>query len=412
VAELNMSGTSSSNITIASSGSASSYTLYQALPFTNINNVTIENVDFLNNGDSIGGGLVLTDNAQGSAFEITSLTSGTTTTYYASLGGRILNFEPGKYPGILGDQITIQALPNLLAQLFQGGTANADYKSLISDLDEAAESGGQIEILPSGTVDALSFVNPFMLDLAQDHAIEKIGAALFGTAAAAAGATLDFSFGLVQNPNNNTKVLDTFLTTNAAINPCFAAGTRILTVHGEIPVEDLTPGMLLINQQGEEQEITWIGRRAIDIAFHPRPETVRPIIFEAGALADGVPARRLVLSPDHALLLDGVLVPAKELLNWTNIRPDPAATKITYYHIELARHDIIFAEAAPCESYLDTGHRGVFDNAEPSPVIAHPALMQQRRATESCAPLCLAGPALAAIRQRIASRQVGIRLKS
>ena len=91
-----MSGTST-NITISSSGSASSYTLYQSLPFTNINNVTIQNVDFLNNGDSIGGGLVLMDNAQGSAFEITSVTHGTTTTYYANLGGRILNFEPGGF---------------------------------------------------------------------------------------------------------------------------------------------------------------------------------------------------------------------------------------------------------------------------------------------------------------------------
>ena len=396
-----MSGPSNENIYIAPGGS---YTLAQSLPFTNANLVT------LNNDGTIGGGLILMDNAQGSAFDITSATHGTSTTYYASLGGRILNFEPGKYAGITGDQITLTAIPNLLAQLFQHGTANADFQSLVNDLDEAALSGGQIEILPSGTVDSLSFVNPFTLDAAQDHAIAEIGAALFGTAAGADGATLDFSFGLFQNPNNNTKILDAFLTTNATVNPCFAAGTRILTVHGEIAVEDLAAGVILINQRGEEQPITWIGRRVVNIASHPRPETVRPIIIESGALADGVPARRLVLSPDHALFLDGVLVPAKELLNWTNIRPDQAATQITYFHIELGCHDVIFAEAAPCESYLDTGHRGVFDNAEPARIIAHPALMQQRRATESCAPLCLAGPALAAIRQRIASRQVGIRL--
>lgn len=75
----------------------------------------------------------------------------------------------------------------------------------------------------------------------------------------------------------------------------------------------------------------------------------------------------------------------------------------------ISRHDVIFAEGVPAESYLDTGHRGIFDNAEAA-IIAHPALMQQRREREGCAPLCLGGPVLEAIRQRLASRQVGIRL--
>ena len=127
------------------------------------------------------------------------------------------------------------------------------------------------------------------------------------------------------------------------------------------------------------------------------------------ALADGVPARRLAVSPDHGVFLDGVLVPAKELLNWTTIRQDHTATQVAYYHLELARHDIIFAEGAPVESYLDTGHRGVFDNAG-NALIAHPAVMQQRREAEGCAPLCLGGPLLADIRHRIACRQAGIRL--
>ena len=156
------------------------------------------------------------------------------------------------------------------------------------------------------------------------------------------------------------------------------------------------------------QDIIWIGRRDINIASHPRPETVRTIIIEPDTLADGVPARRLILSPDHALYVENVLIPAKELLNWTSIRQDHSAQIITYYHLKLARHDIIFAENTPAESFLDTGHR-IFYNAK-TLIQTHPAEMQHRRTTQSCAPLCLTGPTLAAIRQHIASRQLGVRL--
>ena len=102
-------------------------------------------------------------------------------------------------------------------------------------------------------------------------------------------------------------------------------------------------------------------------------------------------------------------MPAKELLNATTIRQDTAAARVVYYHVELARHDVIFAEGAPVETYLDTGHRGIFDNAEER-VVALPAVMQRRREAEGCAPLCLGGPVLAEIRRKIAARQVGIRL--
>jgi hypothetical protein len=86
-----------------------------------------------------------------------------------------------------------------------------------------------------------------------------------------------------------------------------------------------------------------------------------------------------------------------------------AAVAVSYVHIELARHDVIFAEGVPAETFLDTGHRGVFDN-DASQVVAHPVVMQQRRDAGSCAPLCLGGAGLEAIRQRLAARQTGVRL--
>lgn len=186
---------------------------------------------------------------------------------------------------------------------------------------------------------------------------------------------------------------------------CFAARTRILTQDGEIPVERLGAGDLIILADGTTAPVTFIGHRLFNLARHPRPEAVRPVRITAGALADGVPCRDLILSPDHALLLDGVLVQAKDLLDGVIITQDFSIPEIRYYHVELPTHGILLAEGAPAESYLDTGHRGIFDNAD-EPLILHPDLMQMRREAESIAPLCTDGPQLAAIRARLHQRKL------
>ena len=35
---------------------------------------------------------------------------------------------------------------------------------------------------------------------------------------------------------------------------------------------------------------------------------------------------------------------------------------MTYWHVELAAHTVLYAEGVPAESYLDTGNRGAFAN--------------------------------------------------
>jgi len=367
------------------------------------------NIEFLNNGADTGV-LILTDLPQGTAFNITTSTvSGTISSYGANIGGSVLNFQPGNF-GIGGDQVTIQVIKDLFAALFVGGTANADYQSLISDITTAAQNGNQILLLPNGTIQT-TVETPFTLDAAQEAVILQTALAVFGTGATSA--TLDLAFTDVRvNPNNNSHFIDGVFTAETAVNevnPCFAAGTRILTAHGEIPVENLAVGDVVITHAGEEQPIIWLGRRRIDLMAHPDPASVRPIIIEPGALSDHTPARRLLVSPDHAFLIDGVLVPAKELVNATSIRQDVSATAITYFHIELAQHDVIFAEGAAAETFLDTGHRGAFDNAA-SQITLPMAAMQTRREAESAAPLCLGGAQLAAIRQRLAARDLGVRL--
>jgi hypothetical protein len=89
---------------------------------------------------------------------------------------------------------------------------------------------------------------------------------------------------------------------------------------------------------------------------------VWPVRVRAGAFGARRPHRDLVLSPDHAVFVDKVLIPVRYLLNGATIVQEPVDV-ITYWHVELARHDVLFAEGLPCESYLDTGNRALFGDA-------------------------------------------------
>ena len=172
--------------------------------------------------------------------------------------------------------------------------------------------------------------------------------------------------------------------TITAQTACFAAGTRITTTRGETEVEDLRNGDLVMTAAGAAP-VRWIGHRRIAIAGHPNPRQVRPIRLRRNSLADSVPRRDLLVSPDHALFLDGVLIPARLLVNGATIVQEETFDAIEYFHVELDRHAILLAEGAAAESYLDTGNRGMFDNArgKPTPSIGG----QQQRQALSCAEL-------------------------
>ncbi|MFN7304956.1 MAG: Hint domain-containing protein, partial [Acetobacteraceae bacterium] len=100
---------------------------------------------------------------------------------------------------------------------------------------------------------------------------------------------------------------------------CFAEGTRIVTPSGEDVVENLRAGdMVLAMRAGQAgfEPLRWVG--FMDIAV-PRNATMAaktaPILIKAGAIAPGMPARDLRVSPDHAMEIDGHLIPAKHLVN-------------------------------------------------------------------------------------------------
>jgi hypothetical protein len=188
---------------------------------------------------------------------------------------------------------------------------------------------------------------------------------------------------------------------------CYVGGTLIRTNHGDRPVETLCIGDHVTTRDGASRPIKWIGHRHVDCNRHPRPETVWPVRVLTDTFAPGMPQRDLLLSADHAVFVDGILIPIKYLINGATILQE-ARDEVTYWHIELERHDVILAEGLACESYLDDGSPSVFTNAE-SVVQLHPDLALAERCeviweSHGCAPLRIEGEAVARVDARLRRR--------
>lgn len=154
----------------------------------------------------------------------------------------------------------------------------------------------------------------------------------------------------------------TKITLDSATYPCFCAGTRISTPTGYANVEDLQAGDAVMTADGTAVAVRWIGRRAVDLRFAD-PISSLPIRITAGALGNSLPARDLLLSPDHAMFLDGLLIQAGALVNGVSIlRETRMEQRFTYYHIETPNHSLVLAEDAPTETFVDNVDRMAFDN--------------------------------------------------
>ena len=148
------------------------------------------------------------------------------------------------------------------------------------------------------------------------------------------------------------------------INPfpftvCFAPGTAIATPEGAVAVEALSIGDPVLTADGRTVPVKWVGRQTRAPLF----QRIRMIRVAAGVLGDGLPLRDLVLTADHALLIDGLLINAGALVNGTTITElRDLPERVTVYHIETEAHDVILAEGTPAETFIDYAGRQAFDN--------------------------------------------------
>ena len=191
---------------------------------------------------------------------------------------------------------------------------------------------------------------------------------------------------------------------------CYARGTMIRTPDGELPVERLRAGKqvsTLVDGEEVARPVKWLGYRRINLTGHARPETVAPIRILRGAFADNTPHRDLVVSPDHAVFVDGKLICARQLVNGTTIRQETDWTAVDYYHVELDQHAILLAEGLPAESYIDTGNSSFFANSG-EPLMLHPDLTDESayptREAGSCAAFVWDAESVQPIWQQLADR--------
>jgi len=143
---------------------------------------------------------------------------------------------------------------------------------------------------------------------------------------------------------------------------CFYPGTLIATADGEKAVEDLKVGDLVATADGRLMPVRWLGKQVVSRLFTDELRAL-PVRIKAGALAEGLPRRDLLVSAAHAMHVGGVLVQAGALVNGSSIvREYDVPQTITYYHVEVEEHALLLAEGAATESYVDNVDRGAFSN--------------------------------------------------
>ncbi|WP_211299357.1 Hint domain-containing protein [Pukyongiella litopenaei] len=164
------------------------------------------------------------------------------------------------------------------------------------------------------------------------------------------------------NPGSGPQVVTTVH--NLMVVPCFVLGTHIRTPEGQVRVEDLCVGDLVMTRDHGPQPVRWIGVSHVSAAQIARLPELRPVVIRQGALGKDRPAADLHVSRQHRVLVDdwraalmfgvddGVLVPAIAMCNDGSVAVDHASQGVTYYHIAFDRHEVIWSEGLETESFF------------------------------------------------------------
>lgn len=335
----------------AETGQGVGINLYSGGTILNTGSVQAATALILHGGTLFNDGLI-----QGEAV------SGTSGKMVASANGTAIDFtEPGLFVEesegivlgrIVGDGGTLQLDGGSLSQI-------SGFSSDVFEPNERATLAASISGL--GTISGFSLGDTIDLDGFD-----------------ASSETYVTGVGLILSNSSTFETLDVvgdFSTSNFAISgdggtgtiieevTCYARGTSIATSQGEIPVESLKIGDFVKTLHAGFQPIKWIGARSYLAPFANHPK-VLPIRITASAIEQDVPMRELLVSPGHAICIDDALIHASRLVNGLTITQVERVEEITYFHIELATHEVIFAENCPAETFMGEHFRKQFHNAE------------------------------------------------
>lgn len=143
---------------------------------------------------------------------------------------------------------------------------------------------------------------------------------------------------------------------------CFTPGTCLDTDGGPRAVEDIVAGDRLQTKDNGYQDVLWVGSRQISGArLHAMPD-LRPVRIRQGVLGSDRPSDDLIVSPDHRLIVRGdaplalwgeseVLISARDLIDDYGVLRDTRAKSVTYIHLMLEHHNVLFANGVETESF-------------------------------------------------------------
>jgi O-antigen biosynthesis protein len=377
-----------------------------SLTETGSGTLTLSGTNTYTGGTSVAGGTLLIDGSTASS-KVTVDSGGTlggTGTAGAVTVDSGGTFAPGDPSTLTVAGLTLNSGATFDEEI--GGTAPGSGGA--SGYDQTVvESGGTIS-LGGATLD-VSLVNSFAPSVGESFTIinnetgDPVGGTFNGLTEGAAFA-LDgdyFKISYDGGSNNQDVVL-----TDIGTSPCYCPGTLIRTKYGNKRVEKLQIGDEAMTASGVARPIKWIGRRSYGGRFVMGRKDVLPVCIEAGALDDNVPKRDLWISPNHAMYFEetdagGVLIEAKDLINGVSIVQAERVEQIEYFHVELETHDVIIAEGALSETFIDDDSRGMFHNAHDYRSMFPGALTDP---AQYCARRLEGGYEIEGVRQRIGLR--------
>jgi hypothetical protein len=94
---------------------------------------------------------------------------------------------------------------------------------------------------------------------------------------------------------------------------CFAAGTLIATPAGEVPVDKLQAGELVMAAHNGLRPVRWIGKGKV-LATRGRRTAATPVIVRKRALSPNLPHTDLRVAKAHSLYIDEVLTSVEFLV--------------------------------------------------------------------------------------------------
>ena len=178
---------------------------------------------------------------------------------------------------------------------------------------------------------------------------------------------------------------------------CFSRGTEIMTNQGEVAVEDLSEGDLILTADDGYQQLRWIGSQKVSARRLEDEPNLRPIRISKGALGNASPSHDLVVSPQHRVLVSSkitnrmfgtpeVLVAAKFLQSVGGVFEDTDCDGVEYFHLLFERHEVIASNGAWTES-LFTGPqalKSVGSEARAEIIALFPELIESNYEAQPC----------------------------